>query len=312
MRNSHFIPTVYLSGGLGNQLFQIASGLQFKTKKLLVNTSQVNGKFELTEFLQFLAHKNGLQIIEDSTSPKFLFRKAHNFLLRSTRWRGEFDLKNFIVKLLGRIIHSLWTLTLRDLYTDQDSCNEFSPKNSEFDVIGYFQTAKVAEAIREYLNEYLDSHYIVEKYKLEKSFENELMLHVRGGDYVSENRIGMLSLHYFNDVLARILKTYSISKLNFFSNSHINPTDFNFLSTIGDFSQPRSHSTIDLLARMRVGKLFVISNSTLSWWAAFLSTNSEKQVFAPIPWFRDLSEPVNLIPSDWTRVPAIWSQGNDR
>ena len=56
MRNGNSVPTVYLSGGLGNQLFQIAGGLQFKPKKIVINTSQINGNFDLSEFLGCHAH----------------------------------------------------------------------------------------------------------------------------------------------------------------------------------------------------------------------------------------------------------------
>jgi hypothetical protein len=311
MSNRDCVPTVYLSGGLGNQLFQIASGLQFKPKKIVINTSQINGKFDLSAFLQFIAKNQGLQVVEESISPGFLFVKAHNFALRSTQYVGKSIAQNFMVSCLARVTYCFCTLSIRSLYTNQVYFDKFFSKNSKFDVVGYFQSEKVAEVIRNELRDYLNFHFRDHSNLPEKNLENALMLHIRRGDYVSENRIGMLSLDYFDCALTEILETHSISKLNFFSNGDLNPTVFNSTATVQEISQPVTHSALELLAKMRSGRFFLISNSTLSWWAAYLSTNSEKQVFAPIPWFRTLPEPVNLIPKGWIRLPAIWSQGNE-
>ena len=52
---------------------------------------------------------------------------------------------------------------------------------------------------------------------------------------------------------------------------------------------------------------FIIANSTYSWWGAWLSSNKNKKVIAPVQWFgktgytkdHDIKD---LIPETWTRI----------
>jgi len=49
----------------------------------------------------------------------------------------------------------------------------------------------------------------------------------------------------------------------------------------------------------------VASNSTFSWWAAWLNANSHKMVIVPRKWFADPSaDDSDIIPSDWIRYSA--------
>jgi hypothetical protein len=49
----------------------------------------------------------------------------------------------------------------------------------------------------------------------------------------------------------------------------------------------------------------IISNSTFSWWSAYIS-NKETNVVAPNKWFRDLEDPKMLIPEHWHQVDSQW------
>jgi hypothetical protein len=53
---------------------------------------------------------------------------------------------------------------------------------------------------------------------------------------------------------------------------------------------------------LRLGKKYVIANSTFSWMATSLSEADDLTVYAPKPWFEDLDDPIDLIPNSWIEV----------
>jgi|694.fasta_scaffold122687_3 hypothetical protein len=311
MLNSQSKLILYLSGGLGNQLFQLATGIHFNSKVLVVNTSQVRGEFELQEFLKFLSRKRGIQIIQDHTTPSKCFIKRHNIVLRTTQWLGRSFFQDFAVHLLIKSMNLFSQSTSRKLYTQQANFSTFRNGNIKFDIVGYFQSEATASLLRDDLNDYLNLTYSFAQDMQEIEAQSEMTLHIRRGDYASEEKIGMLSLTYFVNSLTKITKGKRLSKIKLFSNGKIDIRQLKSIPGVGVISEIDADCAMELLAKMRNAHFFLISNSTLSWWAAFLCELPNKEVFAPYPWFERLAEPVNLIPKGWIRLPAIWSQGNE-
>ena len=63
-------------------------------------------------------------------------------------------------------------------------------------------------------------------------------------------------------------------------------------------------SVVATLQAMRLGRAYVIANSTFSWWAAYLSLNPSVEVVAPSPWFMGMEDPKELIPPNWEQLDA--------
>jgi hypothetical protein len=58
---------------------------------------------------------------------------------------------------------------------------------------------------------------------------------------------------------------------------------------------------------MTLCKNVIISNSSFGWWAAYLNTNSNVQIYAPSPWFgpaiiNDGFKLEDLIPKEWNTI----------
>lgn len=306
-------PIVYLSGGLGNQLFQLASGMQLNSKTLTVNISQIRGRFELYEFLNYLANKRGIQIDVETATPTRFFIAAHNYILKSTRWKKSVWFKRLPIYFASFVMRLRSPSGSSKFVTDYSRIGNSQGRvenNAQIHLVGYFQTQEVAKEISKELEDYLDS-ILLETDKKKGKQDSIAIVHVRRGDYSSEEKIGMLSLLYFKSAIIDVASAHKNLDVKLFSNGDLDLGKLATSSKIQGISLVDSDLAVDLLNRMRDGRIFIISNSTLSWWAAYLCANPNKLVFYPDPWFRNLPRPVNLCPETWEAFPAIWSEGNE-
>jgi hypothetical protein len=53
---------------------------------------------------------------------------------------------------------------------------------------------------------------------------------------------------------------------------------------------------------MRAAKHNIISNSTFSWWGAWLNQSPDKIVIRPTPWYSGM-DPTGFAPASWLKVP---------
>ena len=173
-------------------------------------------------------------------------------------------------------------------------------------LIGYFQTEKYFKHIEDEIRkDFTFKDEILNPCKeMIASVDNPIALHVRRTDYLanSENHFNLPLVYY-----EAALKHFDDSR-----NIIVFSDDPGWCKEQELFSDDRflvsenTDNRVDLCL-MSLCDDFIIANSSYSWWGAWLSTNKDKKVIAPIQWFGKTGytkdhDTKDLIPDGWTRI----------
>lgn len=306
---------LYLTGGLGNQLFQwsasVACGGQ---SELLMDTKNGNPRSNdlgIPDLMEFdLPGKNYV------VAKKFpwITRKAIGFSLRShisPRGLEKYSLTLQLVRLVTSILISLDLKRVVKLRVAKGIGFDpkFHLKNGPNYLVGYFQSFKWPDQIdREKITkiQLKKQSDTVEMYKSLAKIETPLVVHVRLGDYLAEGGFGVPKMPYYRSAILKQLATFPYKKIWLFSDEPDKaldlvprdlPIEYRVVSVDGV-------SPAETLEIMRLGRGYVIGNSTFSWWGAYLSYNLHSKVIYPSPWFQSLGTPKFLTPAEWTGLDA--------
>jgi hypothetical protein len=274
--------TIVLRGGLGNQMFQYAAGLQLAAKKktkLLLDTTLLNDRFPRSQ-ITYYTFNLGIFNLEPSFT--VLSRISHNFPVPGL-WAGMDILKIEIHRLFGG--HNI----LFGFYQ-----NEAYFKDSEDLVRGAFTFKHLLDG---------------EGAEIAKGIQgtNSISLHVRRGDYVSfknnEKIFGRTDAAYYKRAIAYVAGRVSSPHFFVFSNdiewckkNVTTQLPVTYLSPSSAGPNDSSHFRL-----MSLCKHHIIANSTFSWWAAWLDCNPEKIVVAPKQWAHGVSAR-DILPAGWVSL----------
>jgi len=168
---------------------------------------------------------------------------------------------------------------------------------------GYFQSEKYFLHNRKTildLFEIDEDSYVQIKEKYSSLLErNTCSIHVRRGDY-----LGLPTFHPTCDIeyYQKAMSYFPDETVFFISSDDINWCKNN-LKSKNIFFLEENQDYIDLWV-MSLCENNIISNSSFSWWSAWLNKNENKKVIAPLNWFGS-SLPHNtndLIPEKWIRM----------
>lgn len=270
-------------GGLGNQLFQYATAYSI-SKKL-----------------------NYKLVIDVSSYEKY---DIHPLRLDNLSCEAEFFYKKNIFE---KIIYSPRLNKINPfIYTE----NCLSYNKAVFNVrdntrlYGFFQSEKYFKCYRDdLLKQFKPDSDTLRKYdKLIKSIKRDssLSIHIRRGDYVTNSSAlkvhGLCNHDYFNSAVSYINGIKNIKYIYIFSDDIVwCKENISFDGEI-KFMEEKNPPEIDMYL-MSLCENNIISNSTFSWWGAWLNKNSNKVVIAPKDWFKTSNlNSIDIIPNDWIKL----------
>ncbi len=177
----------------------------------------------------------------------------------------------------------------------------YEPKNGMCDryLLGVFQNAKPAQAMEIEIRELFQFPDLEpgNNLKLVFQFKNEesVAVHVRkGNDYQSRKWYqNTCPLGYYLNAVELMKKKLNTPKFYVFTDNpkwvNENFKDFDYTLVEGNpVSGWGSHFDMQLMSLCRHN---IISNSTYSWWSAFLNSNPQKNVIMPKIWFNPVCAP---------------------
>ena len=264
--------TVRMAGGLGNQLFQLAAGKSAAPKKLLLDNSRLNGSNRDFAITPILGHVN-------------------------------FEISNplKITNLFAKKINESKEFTWQSIKLSKSRTNILS---------GYFQHPAYAESI---IQDLVESAEVIDSQTSGTRCgcgSSHVAIHIRRGDYLSipkNKRIfGVLSNQYFTSAIS---KFSTETHFTVFCESDIQNELLKNLSPSLRLSFAELDlEPFDLLIKMCSSDGIIMSNSSLSWWAARIGAQMKKEfrVVCPRIWFKELPDSKNLILKDWHLLDPDW------
>jgi hypothetical protein len=289
-----------LEGGLGNQMFQYATGFAL-------------AQFHHTDFLL-----DNLFLL-DKTKRHYIFTHR-NYELDTFHISAHLatpqDIRQFIVPRKG---NKYWYHLKKRMFPERNVFHESKIENMEdfyqlpanAYLEGIFQRyALFADYIHPLKKEFSFKTVLKEKshFLLQQILQNtSVCMHVRRGDYVGHPSLNIIDLDYYKKAF-ELLKSKLSSFCVFIFSDDINwcrstiTPELLGISTEIYFIDDEALRLLDTdnLQWMTQCKHFIIPNSTYSYWGALLCKNADKIVIAPKKWYKGQQVETNaILPSEW-------------
>jgi hypothetical protein len=136
---------------------------------------------------------------------------------------------------------------------------------------------------------------------------NSIYVSVRRGDYLEPqytNKFYICDETYIYNAIDKINQLIDNPVLVFFSDD-IKWVKENIKTNLPSYYESGEDPVWEKLRLMYSCKHFIISNSTFSWWAQYLSRNENKIVISPDRWYNDESMNIHhLISKDFITIPC--------
>lgn len=287
---------VKIQGGLGNQMFCLAFAIALSektNKKIFIDTSCFQGKYN-REF--------GLDIF------KIPFEVASQEQIKKVKLKK--NLFNKIRRSIAKGHLGLDKLNIKTKIKIPSYYSHFAPYIFEYDKENYYeglyQNEKYYFGVEDKIRQVFEFPVCVKNPEFNlpllekiKQCENSVFIHIRRGDYLDEG--WLLDYEYYKKAV-----DYMKEKLE-------NPVFFIFSDEIEkvkqEFKIDAEHYFVDSInlsnadyedmRLMSTCKHSIVSNSSFSWWAAWLNNNNKKIVIAPSPWVLGKDD---IVCDSWVKI----------
>ena len=299
---------VRLMGGLGNQMFQYATGravaLRLETELILDKTwFATKGPdpwrgYELNRFR-----------VEE--------REMTGWEWTWLRPRGAGEPRGiWPARMLRGLARRTFVSVRRPEHAGVFDPKVFAPARRIY-LDGYWQSERYFAADEDVIREEFqwreepdaDNGALLEQIRRWKG--EAVAMHVRRGDYVSDAKTnafhGVCGIDYYERAVAEIQSRVRKPQFFVFSDDPAWVRENLRVEGSGGATVYVTHNVgkrnAEDLRLMAACRHFVIANSSFSWWGAWLGEHPEKVVVAPRKWFARAEEQMDdLLPAAWVRV----------
>ncbi|WP_192986681.1 alpha-1,2-fucosyltransferase [Carnobacterium mobile] len=299
---------VDIKGNLGNQLFIYACARKIQKETgqtICLNTYYLKKYYkDYTFSLSDLKLNDNVVIEENKSLPWFMnvnsfFSKA--IIKTTSKFNGINQLiSNFVFYLYSKFGVYIWLNTTYKKLPIK--------KRKNYYLSGFWQSDKYFEDIRENLLEEL----LPREKPLNKNHEfinlinktESICVTIRRGDYITNEKVK--KTHFICD------EAFFVEGVEKLKNDLENPVVFCFSDDI-EWAKENIHFDCptyyecgndpvwEKLRLMSLCKNFVISNSSFSWWAQYLSKSENKIVYAPSVWYADGTK-ADIFQDNWKYI----------
>lgn len=182
--------------------------------------------------------------------------------------------------------------------------------NESLEFYGYFQSSKYFYGYEDRIKAtFIPTNAFIEK--IQEQYpqikkENTLSLHIRRGDYLTiSNVLPTVDLSYFDECL-KINGEYDALFIftddKAWTRKNLSYENMIIVDDLADYEE---------LWMMSLCKNNILSNSSFSWWGAFLNVNQNSKKFAPSQWFGPAGEAnfSDIYESDWKIINVHYIDG---
>jgi len=276
---------VLAPGGLGNQLFALAAALHISEKRRITVHVLSDNKELVAKVLEVKKNLKNPTKVRVNYSRKFNLwtnKTSSRMLILSSKVPR---VDSYMIRKFRTMSHS-WEFPF-DLL-------DISAKKPWI-LRGFFQDIKLVQELSESNRVFLARLFDIElaqEYPGKILYPKSIGVHIRRGDYKDIPSYGILAIPYFQQLISQSsfnqLPTYVASD----DSNLLAINRFTSRDTILDPKIKSPLTTMMILARVDI---FLMSNSTFSFWIGWIVCLRGGRVYMPNPWFKHVEVPEDFL-----------------